>query len=195
MVTTLAPITLDDYIHYTNNTDTRYELVNGELSPMSIGTGQHGEIIDYLNRQLRLEIERLQQDLIVKPMVIGLQSPRSHQWYTVRIPDLFILPRHQWRELHSREAVIRAGEPAPLLVIEVVSETTRSTDYRTKRSEYSVLNIPEYWIVDPLDCQISILTLSDGWYDATKFVGDTIIESPMFPELHLTVSDVMQGDW
>ncbi|QZZ23493.1 Uma2 family endonuclease [Leptothermofonsia sichuanensis E412] len=27
-------------------------------------------------------------------------------------------------------------------------------DYRYKRSEYAALEVPEYWIVDPLDAKI-----------------------------------------
>jgi Uma2 family endonuclease len=39
---------------------------------------------------------------------------------------------------------------APLLVVEVVSPSTIAVDYRAKHSEYAVLDIAEYWIVDPL---------------------------------------------
>nr|WP_256995777.1 Uma2 family endonuclease [Halomicronema hongdechloris] len=56
-----------------------------------------------------------------------------------------------WEALQERKAVIRLNEPPPLLMIEVVSESTKSTDYRAKRAEYSVLDIPEYWICDPLN--------------------------------------------
>ncbi|MCU0547948.1 MAG: Uma2 family endonuclease [Leptolyngbya sp. Prado105] len=33
----------------------------------------------------------------------------------------------------------------------MVSESTKTTDYRAKCSEYAVLDIQEYWSVDPLD--------------------------------------------
>ncbi|MEH2280033.1 MAG: Uma2 family endonuclease [Nostoc sp.] len=46
--------------------------------------------------------------------------------------------------MRNREAVIELNEPPPLLVVEVVSESTKILDYRAKRVEYNVLNIPEY---------------------------------------------------
>ena len=35
-------------------------------------------------------------------------------------------------------------------MVEVVSPSTQTTDDRHKRSEYAVLGIQEYWIVDPV---------------------------------------------
>lgn len=53
---TTNKLTFEEYLTYSDGTDTRYELVNGELVAMSIGTGQHGEIIDFLYRQIDAEI-------------------------------------------------------------------------------------------------------------------------------------------
>jgi len=46
----------------------------------------------------------------------------------------------------------------------MVSESTKSTDYRAKRAEYSVLDSPEYWICDPLKEKVTVCTLLEGWY-------------------------------
>lgn len=48
MTLTTNRLTFEEYLTYSDGTDTRYELVNGELVVMGIGTGQHGEIIDFL---------------------------------------------------------------------------------------------------------------------------------------------------
>ncbi|PZD71074.1 hypothetical protein C1752_08277 [Acaryochloris thomasi RCC1774] len=62
-------------------------------------------------------------------------------------------------------------------MVEVVSESTKRTDYRAKRAEYSVLNISEYWIVDPLVKTVTVLTLADGWYEEQVFVKSEAIIS------------------
>lgn len=51
------------------------------------------------------------------------------------------------------------------LVMEVVSEGNRSHDLETKRSEYSRAGIPEYWIVDPMLKEITVLKLADQSYE------------------------------
>jgi Uma2 family endonuclease len=192
MTTTTNRLTLAEYLHYNDGTDTRYELVNGELIPMSLGTGKHGEVTDFLNSEFRTEIQHTQQAWVSKQMAIGVQSPRGGRWDTVRIPDVVVLPLEQWRNLQNREAVITLNEPPPLLVVEVVSETTKRTDYGAKRAEYSVLNIPEYWIVDPLENKITVLTLIDEWYESAEFTGSDVIQSTTFPNLELTAEHILR---
>jgi Uma2 family endonuclease len=187
-------LTLNDYLNYDGGTDISYELVNGELVPMTLGMGQHGEIADFINSCFHNEIKRLGRAWVSKQMVIGIQSPRGERWDTVRIPDVVVLPLDQWRELQNREAIIRLNEPPPMLVVEIVSESTKRVDYRAKRAEYSVLDIPEYWIVDPLLAKVTILTLTEGWYDATEFTDTDFLQSPTFPELTQTVEQILNGD-
>ena len=133
MTVTTKKLTFEEYLTYSDGTDTRYELVNGELVAMSIGTGQHGEIIDFLYRQIDAEIGRTGRDWIVRPVAIGVRSLRA-VWDTSLIPDLTVIPTQQWRELRTREAVIELNESPPILVIEVVSESTKIADYRAKRA-------------------------------------------------------------
>lgn len=83
----------------------------------------------------------------------------------------------QWLLLRGREFVIELNQPAPKLVIEVVSESTESTDYRAKRSEYAVLNIAEYWIVAPLVGRVTLCILEEGFYDAVELSGSDFMDS------------------
>ncbi|MCP9296574.1 MAG: Uma2 family endonuclease [Planktothrix agardhii LY1] len=189
---TTKPLNLAEYLNYNDGTDTRYELVNGELINMSLGTGKHGAIIKFLERTFDAEIERMGLNWTAIQSVLGIQSPRGGRWDTVRIPDVVILPLEQWRELQNKEAVITLNQPVPLLIVEVVSESTKRTDYRAKKAEYSVLEISEYWIVDPLENQVTILTLVDGWYDSLEFTGGDQIQSKTFPNLELTAEQILQ---
>lgn len=191
MTLTTQRFTLEEYLDYDDGTDSLYELVNGELVSMALGTGQHGEVVDFINTQFRTEIARIGRDWVSKQMAIGVQSPRGDRWDTVRIPDVVIIPKEQWRNLQNREAVIRLNEAPPLLVVEVVSTSTKSVDYRAKRAEYCVLNIPEYWIVDPLQSKITVFTLSEGWYDEVVFIESDRLISPTFTELNLTVNQIL----
>jgi Uma2 family endonuclease len=52
MTATRQKLSFSEYLTYSDGTDTRYELVAGELIPMSIGTGQHGNIIRPLTQAL-----------------------------------------------------------------------------------------------------------------------------------------------
>jgi Uma2 family endonuclease len=82
-------------------------------------------------------------------------------------------------------------QTSPLLVVEVVSPDSIKRDYRYKRSEYAALEIPEYWIVDPLDSKISMLLWDDGLYEEFVFTGTQIISSKTFLDLKLTAGQIL----
>ena len=67
--------------------------------------------------------------------------------------------------------MIELNEPTPILVIEVVNESTKITDHRFKLVEYNFLNIPEYWVVDPLTSKATIFSLVKELYEDAEFVG------------------------
>ncbi len=192
-IATTKRITLAEYLTYDDGTDTRYELVDGELTIMSLGTGEHGDISEFLNDEFKAEIRRLGLDWISKDMKIGIQSPRGTRWETARVPDVVVLPLEQWNSFKKRESLIPLNEPPPLLVVEVVSPSTIAVDYRAKHSEYAVLDIPEYWIVDPIDLKVTVCVLKDGAYSDEVFVGDMTIVSPTFPELEFNASQVLNA--
>jgi Uma2 family endonuclease len=192
MTTAIERLTFSEYLKYIDGTDRRYELVNGELILMSLGTGQHGAIVKFLEKTLELEIANLSYDWVVLPGLIGVRSPKGGRWDTCRIPDLSVISAEQWRTMQTREAVIELNEAPPLLAVEVVSESTKTVDYRAKRSEYSVLEIPEYWVVDPLLDKITIFTLSEGWYEPTEFQDIARLQSATFPNLNLSAEQILR---
>jgi Uma2 family endonuclease len=191
MSITIQKVTFEEYLTYDNGTDTRYELVDGELLPMSLGTGKHGAIIRFLLLQFESLLPTSQQPWIPLPGLLGIRSPRGRRWDTCRIPDITILSQEQWEEMAEREAVIDFNETPPFLVVEVVSPSTKMDDYRSKRSEYGLLDIPEYWIVDPLEEKVTLCLLDYSFYDLIEFRGDQPIESPTFPNFNVTASQIL----
>jgi Uma2 family endonuclease len=179
-------MSFQEYLQYHDETDTLYELVDGGLIPMSLGTGKHGALAKLLERLFDDEISNNKLSWTAQKFAVGVRSPRGRKWDTSRIPDVTVLPIEQWQNLANREAVIDFNETPPILVVEVVSPSTRKTDYRSKRTEYAVLEIPEYWIVDPDEQIVTICTLMDSFYDANIFQDEELIISPTFPSLKLT---------
>jgi Uma2 family endonuclease len=194
MTAILKPkITLAEYLAYDDGMDTRYELVDGELVAMSLGSGEHGEIADAICDGFKAENKRLGLNLAAKTMLIGVQSP-GICWETSRIPDVVVIPLEQWRSLQNREAVILLNEPPPLLVVEVVSESTEVADYNAKRLEYRLLGIAEYWIVDPLTLRVSICILEGETYQVSEYQNDQVIQSRLFSELNLAAALILNPD-
>jgi Uma2 family endonuclease len=193
MIVATQKLTFDEYLVYEDGTDCRYELVKGELVPMSLGTGKHAKIAKLIDDRLTVEIGRSGLDWTSRRFTVGIQSPRGYRWDTCRIPDVTVLLRLQWDEMEDREAVIRAHEKPPLLVVEVVSPSTGSDDYRAKWVEYAALDIGEYWIVDPLENKVTVCVLEGGRYQDQVFVGADRLVSSAFPDLDWLAEQVLAG--
>jgi Uma2 family endonuclease len=177
MTQTSVKLTFEDYLAYSDD-DNRYEFVNGELVLMAPLRSEHADIIDFLQDALKAEIKRLKLDWVVRPGNVGVRTSETKS----RLPDLVVITEAQRLALRNVCAVLQSPPP---LVVEIVSNSTKTVDYRAKRAEYAVLDIPEYWIVDPLEDKVTVLLLVEGLYEETVFRGDEQIISQTFPELTL----------
>jgi Uma2 family endonuclease len=54
--------------------------------------------------------------------------------------------------------------------------------------------IQEYWIVDPLTNKVTVFTLIEELYEPVEFFGTQCIQSQIFPELELTVEQVLTAE-
>jgi len=80
-----------------------------------------------------------------------------------------------------------------VLVVEVVSpgEENRRRDYADKRMQYQARGIPEYWLVDPEQETVMVLTLVEGEYQERVFQRSQAIISPTLPTLPLTAEQIL----
>jgi Uma2 family endonuclease len=179
----IQQLSFEEYLAYDDGTDTRYELVNGELEPMNPPTFRHLFIAKFLEQNLDSEITRL-----CLPWLCFREAGVRTGWRKSRLTDVYVVRADQVTGMLDQSAVCQTS---PLLVVEIVSPDSIKRDYRFKRSEYAALEIPEYWIVDPLALKISVLCWEDGLYEESVFVGKEAIASKIFPELNLTVDRVL----
>ncbi|MCY7336054.1 MAG: Uma2 family endonuclease, partial [Chamaesiphon sp.] len=110
------------------------------------------------------------------------------------VPDLLVLSEELATEMDgATRSIVLMDMPPPLLVVEVVSPNQEKRDYRYKRSEYAARGIAEYWIVDPISRQVTILEWVEGLYEEKVYQGDNQIESTVLGSLDLSVDRVLQA--
>lgn len=191
-------LTFEEFLDYDDETDNLYELVGGQVVPMSEPSGRHESISSFIYGELYLEIRLRGLNLEPHPKTLCKLSDRDG-----RRPDLLIVDKAKWVRNTVKEAALK--EP-PELVIEIVS-TNWEDDYQKKPLWYAAFGVPEYWIVDPLAAidrypnrrnpaiqvpTVSVLILGeDKKYQTRKFTGSERIESQLFPEIALTVEQIM----
>ncbi|AFY35378.1 Uma2 family endonuclease [Calothrix sp. PCC 7507] len=181
--TTERLYSFEEYLVYDDGSDNRYELVDGKLELMNPPTFRHILISKFIELAFDTEINRLSL-----PWLCFREAGVRTGWRKSRLPDVYVVTAEQVMEYLDKLAVCQS---APILVVEVVSLDSVKRDYRYKRSEYAALEIPEYWIVDPIESKITILLLSEGLYEEKEFSDSEQIVSATFPEMALTVEQVL----
>ncbi len=200
MIATLTtPRSFDEFVDwYPENAIDKYELHDGAIVKMPLGTGEHSSVIGFLIIKLGVQIHRYELpcaipgDCLLKP----IHDESGYQ------PDIIVLNKAQLAEepRWQKESIITKGNSVGL-VIEVVS-TNWQDDYLRKVGEYEQMGIAEYWIVDylglggrrfignPKQPTLSVYQLVDGEYQVTLFTGNSRIESKAFPELQLSAPEI-----
>lgn len=149
--------------------------MDGSLELINPPAIQHFLITDFLDNLLTAEIKRCDCPWLCL-QTSGVRTGRNKS----RLTDLSVVTLEQAKELMNASAVFQSP---PMLIVEVVSPDSVKRDYRYKRSEYAALEVPEYWIIDPLTAKITVLLLEEGLYEETVFTGNQQIVSQNFPEL------------
>ena len=178
--------------------DGRYELINGKLSRIS-ASRIHYDVAYLIMGAIEGEVKRLQLNYVVNDVAAVLTTNKKGKEQG-RHPDVSVINRDIWRSDRQNHRGLR--EPIQLAV-EVVS-TNWEDDYIDKLEEYAGLGIPEYWIVDylaigsrdylgdPKIPAVLIFTLdAEGKYQLTRFQNSDRLVSKTFPELNLTVDQIM----
>jgi len=130
----------------------RYELVRGMLLVTPSPRPRHQRISrklmlvleDYFGRGERGEVFYAPTDVILTDE-------------DVFVPDLLVVG-------DPTDVTDRAIEAPPLLVVEILSPSTRRQDRGIKAERYAELGVRHYWIVDPDHERVECFRLEDGSY-------------------------------
>jgi Uma2 family endonuclease len=129
----------------------RYEVVDGRLLITGAQPPAHHAAVIALMILLK---HACPPDLLVS---VGSLVFRPTPHTTLR-PDLLVCPRDT-----------SATQP-PVLVVEVLSPSTRTTDLVLKRALYETHQVPSYWLLDPTTQELTILELTPTGYTCNAVV-------------------------
>lgn len=156
LVLSLDPLqghwTEDQYLLLSNQTNRLLEYTDGSIEVLPMPTDKHQVILEYVFLALRAVVNALGGKVLFAPLRVQVRPGKYRE------PDLLMVldasdPRRQneyWRGAD--------------LVMEIVSPDKPKRDTEEKPNDYAEAEIPEYWIVNPLDDTITVLVLEHGTY-------------------------------
>ncbi len=166
----------EDYLWLTDHARRPIEFVDGSIAVLPRPTRSYQLLLKALLRSFEQMIEGHGGIVLFAPMRLRLRPGKFRE------PDLLLLldaadPRNGERFWTGAD-----------LVLESVSPDNPERDLVEKRREYAEAGIPEYWIVEPRDRSVTILTLDGGAYrEYGRFASGTTATSALVPQLAVGV--------
>ena len=137
----------------------RAEIINGEAVMMSPPPSRaHQEISGEIFRQLANYLEGKKCRVYHAPFAVRLfeqDGDTPEDVDTMVEPDISIVCDQGKLDKHGCKG-------APDMVVEILSPSTRRHDRLVKLGLYQRAGVLEYWIVDPENRSVQVLTLTDG---------------------------------
>lgn len=171
-----------DYLELTESSNRLVELENGKLEVLTMPTLEHQLITIHLLVILREFV--LANDL---GMVLVAPHPTWLSKDNYREPDIVFKLRENLPA--EGEKYFRGAD----MVIEVVSDDKQSheRDYVKKRAHYAEAGVAEYWIVDPQEQRVMVLTLDgDAYAEHANLTGSGTAASKLLDGFSVDVAAV-----
>jgi len=170
-----------EYLWLTDRSRRLIEYDNGAIEVLPLPTEIHRAILTFLTRALLRYLDPRDGVLRFAPLRLHVGVDKYRE------PDLLVLldrddPRRAPRYWLGAD-----------WVLEVVSPDDPARDLVTKRREYAEAGIPEYWIVNPLDRTVTVLTLPSGidtYSEHGVFRAGGTATSPLLPGFVVVVEEI-----
>lgn len=144
--------TTEMYLKLTDQTNHLIEFTDGVIEVLPMPTRKHQRILAFLYELLLAVVRPLGGEVLFAALRLRVRPGKFRE------PDLLLL--RDRADPRNQEAYWLGAD----LVVEIVSPDDPERDTVVKRTDYAEAGIPEYWIVNPLNETITVLTLQDDSY-------------------------------
>jgi Uma2 family endonuclease len=158
----------------------RYEIIDGELIVSRRPHLAHSEIMMTLGSFIRPIVRSLGGKVLAEPGIVWGEEAEDNV-----VPDIaVVLPDR----LHLATGQALSGTPN--IAIEIVSESSLSTDYIQKRYLYQRTGAQEYWIVDRFERQVQVWQFTGEHATSVSYGDADILITRLLPDLSIPVHDI-----
>ena len=154
-------VPVEDYLHNEPAQSVRHEYIDGQVYAMAGASMNHNRITSNLVRLLGNHLLGRSCDVFSSDMLLQTSATRY------RYPDVMVSCQTQ-----AENELLVAN---PLLLIEVMSHSTRKADKEIKRLEYLQLpSLMEYVLIEQDFIEIEVLRRSQHWQPSYYYLGDAV---------------------
>ncbi|MBT9098654.1 Uma2 family endonuclease [Methylovulum psychrotolerans] len=170
-VKTSGLTSVEDYLKWELTSEVKHELVGGHVYAMAGASENHDRISGNIYRKFGNHLEKSPCEPFTSDMKLKTSTGNF------RYPDCMVIC--------DKDDENQYYKTKPIILVEVLSRSTRKTDEKDKLIEY--INIPtlqEYVLIEQDYVDITVYRKSDNWHSVHYFLGETLY----FESIDLTLS-------
>lgn len=165
-----------EYLDGEKISEIKHELIDGRVYVMAGASKNHERISLNLSRKFGNHLENSPCEPFSSDMKVKVDSAFFY-------PDVMVVCDNQDTDPFYTEA--------PVIIVEVLSASTRKTDETIKRRAYQAIpSLKEYVLIEQDIVDVEICRRSQGWVSEHYFLGDDVTFEAI--NLTLSVADIYQ---
>ncbi len=171
---------VEEYILFEESSEVHHEFINGYLYEMSGASREHHKLCKKLLRFFENFLEKKGYEIFIENMKVKIPNEKIYYY-----PDILLTNEKQNNEN-------RYVQFQPVLLAEIVSDSSRKTDMVDKLIQYQKFSSLKYYLIVEQDKQEVIVISRDkqnNWQSETCNQPDSIINLPA-PEIQLSIKEI-----
>ncbi len=163
----------------------RYELIGGEIFVSTAPRFIHQLLVTRLLMAISKDLERNSSGIVLTTPGLIFSE------FDGVIPDLIYISHERIEEILDEESGKFYG--APEIVIEILSpgRANARRDLQIKRELYEIYKVPEYWVVDPFEKEVTVFRFDQGELKKLKtFTDNDKLTTNTLPDFELKISEL-----
>jgi Uma2 family endonuclease len=163
-------VNTDEYLQGELKSNEKHELIDGDVYAMAGASGNHERISLNISRKFGNHLEGLPCEPFGSDMKVKVGSDFFY-------PDVIVDCSFDESEPYYTES--------PVIIVEVLSKSTRRIDETIKRKAYlTIPSLQEYVLIEQDIVDIEVVRRTEGWQSKHYFLGDEVT----FESIDLTLS-------
>lgn len=164
-------ISEQDYLAGEQASKVRHEYINGDVYAMTGSSANHNRITVNLVRKLGSHLENTP----CEPFAADMKVKAGNDFF---YPDVIVVCDENAHDEYYTES--------PIIIVEVLSKSTRRTDQTLKRQAYQALpSLQEYVLIEQDFVDVEICRRANHWQSEHYYLGDSVYFSTI--DLHVSV--------
>jgi len=154
-------ISEQEYLAGELKSQVKHELINGDVYAMAGASTNHNRIVANIIRELGNHLKGTP----CEPFASDMKTKVGHNFF---YPDVMVVCDHQENDFGVTDS--------PVIIVEVLSKSTRKIDQTLKRSAYQSLgSLQEYVVIEQDIVDIEICRRSNHWRPEHFYLGDEVM--------------------